>query len=198
MADSATSAALTPGFFEIDSVTAGNSPSLPPCQTYCEGWSGPSVTTATSDMNTGRPPDTPTTRRRTSAAVSRKVPVSTRISRLPETRLPEGWSALESCSAALMSCAVMPREVMRSESMATRTMWPGPPSVSTSRVPGMRFISISTARATCCISKAERARSLVQKVSVTMGTSSMPFGLMIASPTPRLGETQSRCELTVS
>ncbi len=42
---------------------------------------------------------------------------------------------------------------MRSASIATRTTWPGPPSVTTSRVPGMRFSSISTARATCCISK---------------------------------------------
>ncbi|MBV6410513.1 MAG: hypothetical protein GAKPKEKM_01329 [Rhodocyclaceae bacterium] len=92
----------------------------------------------------------------------------------------------------------MPCAAMRSASMATRMTWPGPPRVTTSRVPGMRFISISTARATCCISKAARAASLVQKVSVTMGTSSMPFGLMIGSPTPRLGETQSRLEFTVS
>jgi hypothetical protein len=31
--DSATSAALTPGFFDTDSVTAGDSPCLVPCQT---------------------------------------------------------------------------------------------------------------------------------------------------------------------
>jgi hypothetical protein len=82
--------------------------------------------------------------------------------------------------------------------MMTRITWPGPPMVATSRVPGMRFKSISAARATCCISKADLAGSALWKVSVTMGTSSMPLGLTIGSSTPRLGESQSLCELMVS
>src|SRR6266581_457932 len=147
---------------------------------------------ATSAMNTGLSPWTPTTSLATSAAVSMKVPVWTSISRLPVTRLPAGCEALETCSAALRSCAVTPLAFMRSASMRTRITWPGPPTVTTSRVPGMRLNSISAARATFSSSKAPLSGSAVWKVRVTMGTSSMPLGLMIGSPTPRFGETQSR------
>ncbi len=70
--------------------------------------------------------------------------------------------------------------------------------VTTSRVPAMRLRSISVARATCCISKADLAGSELWNVRVTMGTSSMPLGLMIGAITPRLGESQSLCESMVS
>ena len=48
--------------------------------------------------------------------------------------------------------------------------------------------------ATWASSCAPRAGSSVHSVSVTMGTSSMPMGRMMGSPTPRLGGSQSRLE----
>jgi hypothetical protein len=87
---------------------------------------------------------------------------------------------------------------MRSGSISTRTARPGPPTVVTSRVPAMRFSSISAACATCSSSKAPRVSSRVHRVTVTIGTSSMPSGLMMGSPTPSSGDTQSRLAWMVS
>ena len=50
--------------------------------------------------------------------------------------------------------------------------------VATSRVPGMRLSSVSIARETCCSEKAARSGSAVHSVKLTMGTSSMPLGLI--------------------
>jgi hypothetical protein len=120
------------------------------------------------------------------------VPVCTSTSRLPLASVPLGWEALASSSAPFKSCGVTPKPFIRPASISTRTTCPGPPMVLTSRVPLTRLSSSSTARPTCCSSKAERAGSRVHKVSATTGTSSMPFGLMIGSPTPNSGEIQSR------
>jgi hypothetical protein len=54
--------------------------------------------------------------------------------------------------------------------------------LDTSRVPLIRLSSTSAERATCCKSKALRSASAVQKVSATIGTSSMPFGLITGWP----------------
>ena len=74
----------------------------------------------------------------------------------------------------------------------------GPPTVVTSRVPLTRFKSISMFCAMRSSSKALRSVSLPCKVSDTMGTSSMPLGLMRGCNTPKPLGSQSACELTVS
>ncbi len=73
--------AFSPGFFEIAIVTAGAVPasSMPFCAaagpapklTYCSGWSGPSLTVATSCRYTGRPSCSATTSPATSSRFAR-------------------------------------------------------------------------------------------------------------------------------
>ncbi len=83
-------------------------------------------------------------------------------------------------------------------SSSTRTSRPGPPRVVTSRVPGTRFNSASTACATRWRSDAPVAGSFAYSVIATIGTSSMPLGLTSGSPTSSSGGSQSRCDRIVS
>ena len=69
--------------------------------------------------------------------------------------------------------------------------------VLTSRVPGTRLISASTALATRSRSSAEAASGL-QKVAASTGTSSMPLGLTIGGMTPRPCGSQSWLALSTS
>ena len=87
---------------------------------------------------------------------------------------------------------------MPAGSISTITARPGPPMVLTSRVPGTRFRSASTLCATRSRSKGPVLGFLLNSVSVTMGTSSMPLGLMMGSSTPRPFGSQSALEFTVS
>ena len=118
-----------------------------------------------------------------------------RLSALSE---PEGIALLAASSAWRMSAAVSLNAASRSGSSSTRIARPGPPIVVTSRVPGTRFSSASSAWATRSTSKAPRSLSSVHSVSVTIGTSSMPLGFTRGSPTPSSLGSQSRFALTVS
>ena len=68
--------------------------------------------------------------------------------------------------------------------------------VYTSRVPGTRLSSVSSARATWARSVAPRAGSSVHSVRLITGTSSMPIGRTSAWPMPTPGGTQSWFEYT--
>jgi hypothetical protein len=125
-------------------------------------------------------------------------PDSMATARLPASSSPTGRPRLADCSAARRSGTVTPLLAMRVGSISTSTARPGPPSVVTSRVPGTRLRSASTLCATRSRSKAPVAASRLNSVSVTIGTSSMPLGLMIGASTPRPLGSQSAFELTVS
>ena len=89
-----------------------------------------------------------TTSSATSRASFRKGPDSTATARLPDNSSPTGRPRLADCRAARRSGTVTPRLAMRVGSISTRTARPGPPTVTTSRVPGTRFNSASTLCAT--------------------------------------------------
>ena len=70
--------------------------------------------------------------------------------------------------------------------------------VTTSRVPGTRLMSASMLCATRSRSKALTSAFFPCKVSDTMGTSSMPLGLISGSGKPRLRGSQSAFSRMVS
>ena len=117
---------------------------------------------------------------------------------LPAISSPTGKPRFADCSARRMSAAVTPEPAMRAGSSATITARPGPPTVCTSRVPGTRLRSASMLWATRSRSKAPVSASLLNSVRVTMGTSSMPLGLMMGSNTPKFLGSQSALERSVS
>jgi hypothetical protein len=120
------------------------------------------------------------------------------MSWLPAVRLPAGSETFAAASARSMSATVMPCTFIRSGSMVTRTTRSGPPSVTTSRVPATRLISTSTAWATLASARLLASGRSLYSVSATIGTSSMPLGLTIGSPTPTCGLIQSRLAISVS
>ena len=90
----------------------------------------------------------------------------------------------------------MPYAASLAGSSVTTTARSGLPMVYTSRVPGMRLISVSSECATSASWVGPVAGSLDQSVSAITGTSSMPLGLMIGWPTPVPAGNQSRFENT--
>ena len=78
---------------------------------------------------------------------------------------PAGSEALAACSTRRTAATSRPCAPSRAGSRRTSTMRPGPPMVVTSRVPGTRFSSASTAWATRSRSNAPRAGSLEYSVS---------------------------------
>ena len=160
---------------------------------------------ATSRKNTGKPLLTPTTRSPTSCSLRRNSPVSTCNScpalspALPEvsSTAPEGIPALAAASDCFSANTSTPRSRRRTGSSHTCTARPGPPIVCTSRVPGTRLSSASTACATRSSSSAGRA-SRLHKVTPSTGTSSMPLGLTIGVKVPRSRGSQSWLALSTS
>jgi hypothetical protein len=68
-----------------------------------------------------------------------------------------------------------PLRAIFSGSSVTRTTWSGPPSVTTSRVPGTRLsLDLQRVRNLLQIGQAARVRGRSCSVSETIGTSSMP------------------------
>ena len=144
------------------------------------------------------PARTPTTSSATSRAFCRKGPDSRATARLPDSSSPSGRPRLADNKAPRRSLTVRPVPAMRAGSSSTRTPRPGPPMVVTSRVPGTRFRSASMLWATRSSSKAPLPAVVPNNVRVTMGTSSMPLGLMRGGSTPRPAGSQSALAFTVS
>ena len=100
---------------------------------------------------------------------------------------PTGRPRLADCSACAGRPRVTPHAAMRAGSISTTTARPGPPMVVTSRVPATRFRSASMLCATRSRSKAPVSGSSLYSVSATIGTSSMPLGLMIGAQHAQAG-----------
>lgn len=144
------------------------------------------------------PARTPTTRSATSSAWRRKGPDSMATERLPAISSPTGSPRLADSSACRSSGTVTPTPLMRTGSICTITARPGPPIVLTSRVPATRLRSASILCATRSRSNAPVDAFSLNSVKLTIGTSSMPLGLMIGSSTPSPVGSQSAFEFTVS
>ncbi|MCY1535480.1 hypothetical protein D9M68_708870 [compost metagenome] len=146
---------------------------------------------------------TPTTMSPTSLAFCRNSPVSTDsmpgspAAGLGLTTEPEGMAWLAEAIAPCSACTLTPRSRSLAGSSHTCTARPGPPMVTTSRVPGTRLSSVSTACATRSRSSALCA-SFVHSVAASTGTSSMPLGLTIGVSTPRPCGSQSWLALSTS
>ena len=140
----------------------------------------------------------PTTSSPTSRASRRNGPASSVTARLPASSSPSAAPWLTDCNVWRRSATVTPLPAMRSGSISTSTARPGPPIVVTSRVPGTRFRSASMLCATRSRSNGPLLASSAYSVKVTIGTSSMPLGLISGSPTPRPRGSQSLFALTVS
>ena len=117
---------------------------------------------------------------------------------LPPNKSPTGKPKLADCNAMRISCTVTPEPFIRCGSICTNTARRGPPMVTTSRVPGTRLMSASMLCATRSRSKALTSSFLPCNVRDTIGTSSMPLGLMSGSGKPRLRGNQSAFSRIVS
>ena len=149
-------------------------------------------------MKTGLPLCTPTTKSATPLASFKNGPDSMAVLRFPWIRSPTGSPRLADCKAFCISLALTPAPAIRTGSSSTMTARPGPPRVCTSRVPLTRLSSTSMLCATRSKSRAPVSVSLLNSVKVTMGTSSIPLGLMMGSNTPRFFGSQSLLERSVS